>query len=299
MVWAVAVPTGVAADGNWSRVVRNLVVLGDSTAVGIGDPLPDRSWRGFGALLAQAVGGTEPVRYANLSVSGARINGVRRRQLPAALRSRPDVAVLVAGMNDTLRSDFDPVRLYADLDHVVGSLRAAGTAVLTARYHDHSKVFRLPGPLRRALVQRIGQLNEVTDAVVARHAIGCLDLDRVPGAYQRAAWSVDRLHPSELGHRMLARGFAGLLADAGWAVPHPVSLACSGGARITGWHHLGWLAFKGVPWLWRRGRDLMPYAAAIMFRELVGEEPLGPRRPLDVSPSPAWLDDPEGVAQPG
>ncbi|GDY28831.1 SGNH/GDSL hydrolase family protein [Gandjariella thermophila] len=280
-------------------MVRSLVVLGDSTAVGIGDPLPDRTWRGFGPLLADAVRVAEPVRYLNLSVSGARISNVRRQQLPAALRREPDVAVLVAGMNDTLRSDFEPARLYADLDRIVGSLRAAGAAVLTARYHDHSKVFRLPGPLRRALVQRIGQLNEVTDAVVARHAIGCLDLDRVPGAYERAAWSVDRLHPSELGHRMLARGFARMLADTGWAVPHPVSLACSGGAQITGWHHLAWLAFKGVPWLWRRGRDLMPYAAAIIMRELLGEEPLGPQRALDVAQSPVWLDDPEGAAQPG
>jgi lysophospholipase L1-like esterase len=294
---AVAVPTYVAAGGNSLRIARSLVVLGDSTAVGIGDLLPDRTWRGFGPLLARALGDAEPVRYANLSLSGARISGVRQQQLPAALRARPDVVVLVAGMNDTLRSDFDPAELYGDLDHLVGSLRATGTVVLTARYHDHSKVFRLPGPLRRALVQRIGQLNEVTDAVVARHAIGCLDLDRVPGAYERAAWSVDRLHPSELGHRMLARGFARLLADSGWAVPHQVSLACSGGAEITGWHHLAWLACKGVPWLWRRGRDLMPYAAAIIYRELVGEEPLGPQRPLEQVP--VWVDDAERVAQPG
>jgi hypothetical protein len=32
---------------------------------------------------------------------------LRHRQLPGALAARPDVAVIVAGMNDTLRSDFD------------------------------------------------------------------------------------------------------------------------------------------------------------------------------------------------
>jgi len=282
-------------------VVRTLVALGDSTTVGIGDPLPDRTWRGFGPLLADAVSGADRVRYANLSATGARIADVRSRQLPAALQMRPDAAVLVAGMNDTLRSDFDPAQLYADLDHVVGSLRALGTVVLTARYHDHSKVFRLPGPLRRALVQRIRQLNEVTDAVVARHAIGCLDLDRVPGAYERATWSVDRLHPSELGHRMLARGFAKLLTDAGCAVPHQVSLACSGGAHVTGWHHAGWLLVKGVPWLWRRGRDLLPYAGAIMMRSLLGEDLLEPQPPvwLDAQQPAVWLDEAEGLGQTG
>lgn len=269
-------------------MVSSLVALGDSTAVGIGDPLPDRTWRGFAPLLAGAVSGSEPVRYANLSFTGARLNAVRRRQLPAALALRPDVAVLVAGMNDTLRSDFDPAGLFADLDHVVGSLRGAGALVLTARYHDHSQVFRLPGPLRRALVTRIRQLNEVTDAVVARHAAGCLDLDRVPGAYDPAAWSVDRLHPSELGHRMLARGFARLLTEAGCAVPQQVSLACSGGAHVTGWHHAGWLLAKGVPWLWRRGRDLLPHAGAIMLRSLVGDEPPG-------CPAPEAGSQAEGV----
>ncbi|HEY2204132.1 MAG TPA: SGNH/GDSL hydrolase family protein, partial [Pseudonocardia sp.] len=33
------------------RPVRTLVALGDSTPVGIGDPLPDGGWRGFGPLL--------------------------------------------------------------------------------------------------------------------------------------------------------------------------------------------------------------------------------------------------------
>ncbi|MDT7645805.1 MAG: hypothetical protein QOC75_2805, partial [Pseudonocardiales bacterium] len=32
-------------------------------------------------------------------------------------------------------------------------------------------------------------------------------------------------------------------------------------------HHLLWLLFKGLPWLWRRGRDLVPYAASIAWRD--------------------------------
>ncbi|WP_064745461.1 SGNH/GDSL hydrolase family protein [Pseudonocardia acaciae] len=261
-----------------ARVVRGLVVLGDSTPVGIGDPLPGGGWRGFGPLLLGSLGAPGAVRYANVSFPGARMADVRRRQLGAAVRVRPDVAVLVVGMNDTLRSDFDPVALTEDYDAVVAALRAAGATVLTVRFHDHSRVFWLPGPLRRALRVRINELNAVTDAVVARHRIGRLDLDTLPGGYHRAAWSVDRLHPSELGHRMLARGFGELLSDAGFAVPHPVSLARGGGREITAAHHLLWLVLKGLPWVWRRGRDLVPYAASIALRELAGAPALSARQ---------------------
>ncbi|KAA2262020.1 SGNH/GDSL hydrolase family protein [Solihabitans fulvus] len=262
------------------------MALGDSTTVGLGDPLPGGGWRGFGPLLADALGST---RYRNLSFTGARIGTVRETQLPTAIALRPDAVVLVVGMNDTLRSDFDPVRLHDDLDHVVGELRVAGAEVVTVRFHDHGRVFRLPGPLHRALARRIGELNDVIETVVTRHEIGCVDLDLMPGAYELSAWSVDRLHPSELGHRMLARAFADRLAEAGCQVPEPVSLVCTGGARITPLHHLGWLVVKGVPWLWRRGSDLVPHAVGILLRALVDGERAEPPTP----------ETPGTVGQPG
>jgi hypothetical protein len=79
---------------------------------------------------------------------------------------------------------------------------------------------------------------------------------------------VDRLHPSERGHRLLAGSFADLLAAVGLAVPYPVDLACAGGRQLTVAHHLVWLICRGVPWLVRRGRDLLPHTAAVMSRDL-------------------------------
>ena len=245
------------------KAVRSLVVLGDSTTVGIGDPVPG-GWRGFGPILAAAF---DDVDYRNLSFTGARIGCVRTRQLQAALTAQPDVAIVLVGMNDTLRSDFDPVRLHEDLEHVVGTLTAQGTTVVTVRFHDHSRVFRLPGALRRALSQRIGELNEVIDAVVARHVVGCVDLDLLPNAYDLSTWAVDRLHPSELGHRRLAAAFSERLRDAGFDSAREVSLVCTGGLKVTPLHHAAWLVAKGIPWLWRRGRDLVPFAIRIVLAE--------------------------------
>lgn len=240
-----------------------LAVLGDSVGVGIGDPALGGGWRGFGPLLAEALGGA---RLTNLAVSGSRVGGVLEKQLPAALAARPDVAVLMVGMNDTMRSDFDPAQLRADLDHVVGALVAVGSTVITAKYHEHHRVFRLPGPIRRALAGRIAALNGILDVIGARHGVCVLDLGAVPGIYDPRAWAVDRLHPSELGHRLLAKAIADQLAAKGTTVHKEVSLQCAGGrtpGRLARW---GWLVFKGVPWLVRRGRDLVPYAISTFVR---------------------------------
>ncbi|MFD4191650.1 SGNH/GDSL hydrolase family protein [Amycolatopsis thermoflava] len=270
------------------RAVR-LAVLGDSTAVGLGDPVPGGSWRGVGPFVAEALG-IPPAGYLNTAFTGARMRCVRTDQLPAALRHRPDVAVVIVGMNDTLRSDFDSLGMARDLEHVVTALQAVGATVVTMRFHDHSRVFRLPGPLRRALTARIAELNDVIETIARRHGVACLDLGSLPGAYDLAAWSVDRLHPSELGHRLLARGVTELVADAGIAVPSPVSLVCSGGVTPRTVDHVGWLVVKGIPWLWRRGRDLLPYAAAIVARSALESwrarraEPLEPElapRPVE------------------
>jgi len=249
-------PAGHTAPAG--TAVHTLVTLGDSTPAGLGDPVPGGGWRGFAVLLGTALDAT----VVNTSRIGARVACVRREQLPAALDAvrcgGAAVAVLFVGMNDTLRSDFDPGALHADLEAIVGELRAAGGYVLVVRYHDHTRVFRLPGPLRRALVRRIATLNAALDAVAAVEPVGVLDLHTLPGGYDRAAWAVDRLHPSELGHRMLAAGLAELLTGAGFAVPRAVGLDCAGGRAVTCAHRVGWLVVKGVPWLVRRGRDLGP-----------------------------------------
>ncbi|MEJ8277702.1 SGNH/GDSL hydrolase family protein [Pseudonocardia spirodelae] len=255
------------------RRVRHLVLLGDSTAVGLGDPVPGGGWRGFGPLLRDALGDPRrpgPVLLSNHARTGARMADVRVHQLPA-VTGRPDVVVLCAGMNDTLRSDFDPRALRRDAAAVLEPLLGGGTTVLLLRFHDHTRMWPLPGPLQRALAGRIAALNAAVDGAVAdavartgRACVGVLDLDSA-GSYDPAAWSVDRLHPSELGHRLLARGFAALLADAGFAVPAEVGLDAAGGRETTAWQRGAWLVVQGVPWLVRRGRDLGP----VMVRGLV------------------------------
>ncbi|WP_344412699.1 SGNH/GDSL hydrolase family protein [Pseudonocardia ailaonensis] len=239
------------------RPVRTLAALGDSTVVGLGDPLPDGGWRGFPVLLRDALGSR--TRLLNTARNGARMADVRARQLPVVAAARPEVAVVCAGMNDTLRSDFDPAAIRADLAGVLAGLREAGTFPIVMRYHDHTQVFRLPGRLRTALRSRVEALNGAIDgAIDGAGRVGVLDLHELPGGYARESWSVDRLHPSELGHRLLARGAEELLAGAGFAVAEPVGIECGGGREVTTAQRTAWIVVRGVPWLVKRGRDLGP-----------------------------------------
>lgn len=254
--------------------MRTLAVLSDSIGVGVGDPVAGGGWRGFPPLLADALGAD----LVNTSRNGARLGCLRTDQLPRAMRARPDAAIVFAGMNDTFRSDFDTGRLHHDLDTVVSTLTGSGALVVTVRYHDHGRIFRLPGPLYRALANRVRDLNAIVDDVTARHGAELVDLGLLPGTYQQAAWSVDRLHPSESGHRMLAGALAASLAAAGAHVPAEVSQECAGSVPISQTDRIAWLVVKGLPWLWRRGSDLVPYALGVLFD--------------------AWLGDPKPAARP-
>lgn len=235
-----------------------VAALGDSTTYGIGDPVPG-GWRGWARLLAEAMGTAYDVSFCNVAVSGATSATVVAAQLDEAVSHRPDLASLVVGVNDTMRSTWDPALLRSDLLTAADALHAVGATLVTARFHDHGAVFGLPGVLRRPLLGRIAEVNRVYDEIHATYGGVRLDLATRPEVWLRSHWSVDRLHPSELGHRALAHAFAGLLADEGLAFDPP-SLCASGGLDPSWRRELAWVVVEGGPWIGRRARDLGPWA---------------------------------------
>src|SRR5262245_11360384 len=112
------------------------VALGDSITVGLGDPMPGRTWRGWAALLAEGLAPPGEVEYHNVAELGALTSTLADRQLPIALALRPTVAAVLVGVNDTLRATFDVGRISVSMNHVAGELRTAGAHVLTARLPD-------------------------------------------------------------------------------------------------------------------------------------------------------------------
>jgi lysophospholipase L1-like esterase len=251
------------------RYVR-FAALGDSATYGLGDHASGQH-RGWARLLAEAIGRDHDVSSCNLAVPGATVGDVVATQLADALDHRPDVASLIIGLNDTLRSAWDPVAVRADLLHVAGLLAAQGALLLTVRFHDHSRVFGLPHLLARVMRRRIDDLNAIYDEIHATYGGLRVDLSAHPGVYDREFWSIDRLHPSELGHRALAHEFSAVLQQHGLDF-EPPALELDGDP-LTRLGELRLLATEGVPWLARRLRDLGP---AVARKALLNVRP-GPR----------------------
>ena len=243
-----------------------LAALGDSTTYGIGDPVPG-GWRGWARLLADALGTSYDVSFCNLAVSGATSADVHREQLSDAIAHRPDVASLIVGVNDTMRSTWDPARIRADLMASADALHGAGAMLVTARFHDHGAVFGLPGILRRPLAARIEVVNRAYDEVHATYGGVRLDLATRPEVLTRRFWSVDRLHPSELGHRALAHLYADLLRAEGLSCGAP-SLEPEGGYDPSWRRDVAWIVAEGGPWVGRRARDLAPWAVRMAMTEV-------------------------------
>jgi hypothetical protein len=148
------------------------------------------------------------------------------------------------------------------------------------RLPDPGQMFGLPGALARPLARRMRAVNTVVDQVALRYRTIHLDAARDPATYERRYWSVDRLHPNERGHRLIACRFHGLLATAGYPVgdgpdPEPSSLPPTRRAEF------GWMATKGTAWLLRRSRDLVPALAALAAKEWLAAD-------RDRLVTPAW-----------
>ncbi len=251
--------------------------LGDSSTYGIGDRV-GVEWRGWARLLADAMATTHDVSFCNVAVPGATSLTVRYGQLDEALDHRPDLASLIVGINDTMRSTWQPARFRADLLSCAQELDRAGATLLTARFHDHGAVFGLPERLRRPLTARIEVVNAVYDELHSRFDTLRLDLAGWPEVSSRAFWSIDRLHPSERGHRALARGYADLLHARGLAF-EPPALEPDGAHQPDWRSEVRWVVAEGAPWIGRRARDLGPVAArraamlAATRRPVVRQEP--------------------------
>jgi lysophospholipase L1-like esterase len=266
-----------------------MVTLGDSITLGMGDPVPSGGWRGWTQLLADGLNDPE---LLNLAVIGAQAKHVERGQLPAALEFKPDIASVVVGINDTLRAGFNPVRTGQSVARTVAALGASGATVLTMRLPDPARMFGLPETLARPFTSRILAVNAELDRVAARYGTLHWDAANDPGTYDRLNWFVDRLHPNERGHRLIARRFWDALDAAGTELREQPSLQPTS-PPPTRREEITWMATKGTAWFLRRSVDLIPYMLFMAAREAL----VGPKVWL-LSSDAEWLpaaEEPEPV----
>lgn len=236
-------------------VYSRYVAIGDSTTEGLMDPYPDgRGYRGWADRLAQSIAaGGDGLLYANLAVRGKLARQVREEQLAAALALEPDLASMVAGLNDTLRPSCDLDAVAGHLDAMIGALAAAGATVATMTFPDPVEV----NPLARVARARLGSLNERLRASAERHGAVLVDFER-DGVGDRRLWHPDRLHAGPEGHARIAGAFAEAigLEGAGRAWAEPLAPAPPLPRRRAFAGNLTWAGRHLAPWLVRRARGV-------------------------------------------
>ncbi|TMR11296.1 SGNH/GDSL hydrolase family protein, partial [Nonomuraea zeae] len=230
------------------------VALGDSQTEGLGDGDDLTGLRGWADRLAEQLAVTSPgLHYANLAVRGRLAARVHAEQLGPALALRPDLATVVAGVNDLLRPGFDADEVGGHLEAMFAALTAQGARVATLTFPDLARIT----PLARPIGDRAAALNQRIRAAARRHGVIVAETAHHPVVTDPRLWSADRLHASPLGHERIAAAVAHALGLPGssdsWTRPLPSPLTVPSGWRATA-TELRWAAAFLGPWLARRLR---------------------------------------------
>lgn len=261
------------------RRFARYVALGDSTTEGLDDPDGAGGYRGWADRLAERIATQQgALAYANLGVRGRCAHEIKAEQLGPALALCPDLATVVAGMNDLLRTGFDAHRIAGDISEMQRALVARGCVVVTFTLPDIAHHLAI-APIARILSARTRVLDAEIRRVSAASGAILLDLAAYPLASDPRLWARDRLHANPDGHARIADGVAHALglpgSDAQWRDPLPEGPIVGLRERLTA--HARWGLDYFVPWLWRRvhGRP--------------ADDPLRPKRPALMPVEPARI----------
>ncbi|HEY0542837.1 MAG TPA: SGNH/GDSL hydrolase family protein [Actinoallomurus sp.] len=230
------------------------VALGDSQTEGLGDGDDLTGLRGWADRLAeQLAAGSPGLRYANLAVRGRLAAQVHAEQVGPALALRPDLATVVAGVNDLLRPRFDADEVGGHLEAMFAALTAQGARVATVTFPDLARIT----PLARPLGSRATALNDRVRAAALRHGVIVAETAHHPVVTDPRLWTQDRLHAGPLGHERIAAALAHALrlpdSSDSWTSPLSSPAVTPSAWRVAA-TELRWVATFLGPWLGRRLR---------------------------------------------
>ncbi|MDE9365422.1 SGNH/GDSL hydrolase family protein [Luteipulveratus sp. YIM 133132] len=229
------------------------VALGDSQTEGVGDGDDLTGLRGWADRLAEHLAAANPgLTYANLAVRGLRARQIRDTQLDIALALRPDVATVMAGMNDLIRPSYDAATVSTDLEAMFAALTGSGAVVATCTFPDIGVI----APVARPLRARVVDLNERILRLAQAYGVRVVRPDLHPVTTDPRIWAVDRLHASPLGHERIAAGMAQALGVPGFDDAWTTALPPLGRPPVLSRaiNESRWLATFLAPWVARRVR---------------------------------------------
>lgn len=178
-----------------------LVVIGDSTSVGIGATAIEKT---YPVILAMHLGTRFHVSLEVVGRSGARMSDAAGFAVEAA-QLAPQVAVIGIGANDVTHAT--PLKRFGEhLSSAIRVLTESDVRVLVAlgpRFDTPA----IPQPLRALIRARARAINRTIKRVAAKEGVEVLDLPGALGdsfARDRDLYSRDRFHPGDRGYALWA-----------------------------------------------------------------------------------------------
>jgi lysophospholipase L1-like esterase len=203
-----------AAPGPSDKPTLRLVLLGDSTALGVGvDTLEDTVG---GQLTRMLSGAGATVALSNLAVAGARCSDLATQVARAQLGARPDLAVILVGTSDATHL-VRPGEAAAALATAVRRLRDAGTGVVVGTCPDLGAVRAMAQPLRQIAGWYGRRVARAQSSAARAAGAAVVDLAVQVGPVFRADAGMlchDGFHPSADGYRVMAYALYPELANA-------------------------------------------------------------------------------------
>ena len=179
---------------------KRFVVVGDSMAEGIGDPVTGYEHLGWADRVARRLGG----EYLNLGRRNLLAGEVRSTQLGPALAFSPDLAAVCCGGNDFMQTAHDPAAVEREVDAIVGALRAAGSDVIMFAPFDISHTDLVPEEYRLRWRTLIERMSELAERVTRRHGALLVDFRGHPAGAEPSIYSADRIHLNARGQAICA-----------------------------------------------------------------------------------------------
>jgi acyl-CoA thioesterase I len=182
------------------------VVLGDSTAQGLGAPSADGGY--VGQVRAELVARTDRSwRVLNLSRSGATAGDVLHEQLPrlATLAVTPELVTCGVGANDVLATP--PARLRATLRDLIAAV-PDGTVVL-----DLPLPTRFWGPTGQLFQSYVGTINKTIHTAARHRGLPVAEVSAHFTPPWTGKFGPDRFHPSDTGYRDWAKALLHAIPD--------------------------------------------------------------------------------------
>jgi lysophospholipase L1-like esterase len=182
----------------------HLVVLGDSTSVGVGAGSRAAS---YPVLLARLLGRHVSARLDVLGRSGVRMADVAAELAPRAASMRPDIVLIGVGVNDAIH--LTPLPKFRDaLREALEILADAGTTTVVA-LGPRLDAPALPRPLRDLVAARCRAINRSLRRTAEAAGVAVVDVGASVGdAFARDParyFCEDFFHPGPEGYAMWAR----------------------------------------------------------------------------------------------